>query len=299
MPPIKRSNDTRLKDDMWQECLDDCAGDEEEAKKQYQRIQESLLRQIKAKREQARVKRARADDYRDDDDEESDDGSVGLDEHDSSSGSTASESEESDHEAHNKPLMRWSKPGALARRVGVSQSVLRGWARANVVQTMVSPGGHRLFNVKSVERHIAAAAVTKKLRHNAQRQLLVYVRFDGVGLDQKQLDVKAEQIKSQVSKQFQSSCTESELQSCTIIVELESEAKRAAAQPGSQSTHKVAHTPGTRQLLQAICNRDRSRTLVVLRTVEDISCVPSTYAFFLLLCRNMGAEVQIFPELLQ
>jgi hypothetical protein len=168
---------------------------------------------------------------------------------------------------------------------------------------MISPGGHRLFNVASVKEYITSAATTiakptllpiaDKQPHD-QRQLLVYLRIHDIHQEQAQLEAIGDRIRSQVFERYHDSWTADELQSCVFIFELDPDEKEH--QPG-QGTPSFANTPGTRRLLQGICSRNQTRSLVVLQSEKDISNAPSTYAFFQLLCRNMNAAIEIVPEL--
>jgi hypothetical protein len=212
--------------------------------------------------------------------------------------------------------MRWAKPGILSRYVGVGQSVLRNWAKSNLVQTMVSRGGHRLFNVKSVKRYIAATAApacaatsTQDVQHEqstlraGERQIVVYLRLlrnQSTKLTKVEMQSISDQILAGVRQQYASTCSERELQACLVIVELETEAMRDARMlQGSQvaASEHISDTPGSRRLLRAICNRQRRQTLVVLQAAEDISSMPGAYSFFLILCRNMGATVDVVSNL--
>jgi len=203
--------------------------------------------------------------------------------------------------------VKWMKPGVLSRSLGVSQCVLRNWAKSNLVRTMVSPGGHRLFNIKSVQQHMKAAEGPNDMRKvkahdqaslaSGQRQIVVYIRLDSK-LDQAQLQAASEQIQAQLRQQLQSSCTENELHNSLLIFELEAVSSRAS----ERNAGHLADTLGTKKLLQAICNRKNispAGLLVILRVAEDISCVPSTYSLFMLLCRSMGVTVQIIPDLIK
>lgn len=314
--------------DLWQECLDDCLGDEVEAKKQHDKIIWAMERQQQKDEENKLMIRQRSNQQNSPSkrrrmaDHElnelgCDESAVSneSDESDSQSSATGSDSDsESDTELEgtseeqanrSKPQQQqqqqrsrsqllWSKPGALSYRVGVSQSVLRNWADTGVVQTMVSAGGHRLFNVKSVEQYIAKAAksrssiVQNRLRVD-QRQVLVYVRLNA-NRSKAQLQAAADQIQVRVINQLKDRCTEDELQSCNIIVELEADADRT-----NHTTNGFSDTPGVRQLLQAICTR--RRCLVVLQAIEDITTIPSTYTLLLMLCQSMGSSVEIAPGL--
>jgi phage terminase Nu1 subunit (DNA packaging protein) len=77
---------------------------------------------------------------------------------------SASESDsESETAAEEEPgeyhsTLQWIKPGQLSEQVGVSISVLRRWANSGAVRTLVSEGGHRLFNVASVVAYIEQQA---------------------------------------------------------------------------------------------------------------------------------------------
>jgi len=178
---------------------------------------------------------------------------------------------------------------------------------------MLSPGGHRLYNLKSIEQHIRSAAVQKQQMHpqvgeestslrDGERQIVVYARLDGNKLTDAQLQAASNDIRAKVETHYQHSCSESELQSCLIIVELEPDEN---SKRSKQYGHDFADTPGSRRLLQTICKRDFNgpsrgrRSMVVLQAAEDISSAPSAYAFFALLCRNMGAAIDIVPGLFE
>ncbi len=300
--------------------MDDCLGDEVQAKKQYNKIMQSIERQQQKVAETELRKPSAAADQRNsprnhscrsDDKHENEpdsDASASSDESSSQPGATTSDSESELEEADGKSIvarrskpiaqshgrqqqLRWSKPGVLSQRVGVSQSVLRNWADTGIVQSMVSAGGHRLFNVKSVERHIAKAAKSQTqstLRAN-QRQIIVYVRLNA-SRDEAQMQAAADTIGARLLNKYKDQSTENEQLPCKIIVDLE------------EGTHRTKHnlewfsdTLNVRQLLQSICNHRRCD--IVLQAVEDISAVPSTYAFFLLLCKCMGSTVHIVPDL--
>jgi len=109
-------------------------------------------------------------------------------------------------------------------------------------------------------------------------------------------------IKAQVMQRYRLVRTEDHLDASLFILELNSVAD---AKPGQQPQSDAEHgkcgpmsTPGMRKMLRTICERDRASGLrIVLRTSDDISAVPAAYAFFQLLCRCMGATIDIVPEL--
>ena len=304
-----------LAQDLWQDALDDNMGDETKAKQQYDRIMQSVARQTAqrrandlpntvAKRARMSLKRARKADSEVAESISSSDSERSG----SSESSSQSHSEQSSDEANidrdQVGNLKWMKPGALSRSLGVRQCVLRNWAKANVVRTMISPGGHRLFNIKSVQRHMEAAqGFTRKVKvpdqtrlPNGQQQIIVYMRLDDK-LDQAQLRAISDQVQAQLRQHLQSSCMENELQNSLLIFELETVSSHNSER---LSGGHLTDTPGTRRLLQAICNRKHSGgSLVVLRVAEDISYVPSTYSLFMLLCRSMGATVKIIPDLIK
>lgn len=273
---------------LWTDCLEDCARDEVKARQQYTKIVSSVARQLKHQRSAPNSPSP------------SDDSSQQDSESDSEDASTSNS--ESETKRRRVEDLKWEKPGALSRRVGIKQSVLRTLANAEVVQTMLSPGGHRWFNVASVMQYIASttknsknkkrrATVANKLPSD-QRQLLVYVRLHGADQSPAQLEAVSDRIRSQVLAHYKDSCTQDELESCIYIFELDSD------QPGHPVTvNHLSNTAGMRRLLKSICNRDQARSLVVLRSTDDVSSEPSTYSFFHQLCRNMNVSVDIVPEL--
>ena len=100
----------------------------------------------------------------------------------------------------------------------------------------------------------------------------------------------ADRIRAQVIDKYKEQRTEEELQSCLFLIEEESDAHRA-----SHTSNGFSDTPGVRDLLHMICSR--KRCLVILRDIEDITTVPTTYALLLLLCRNQGSEIEFVPSL--
>lgn len=359
--------------DLWQECLDDCAGDESQAKMLFEKITDSVAKQELQRQTRLR-KRARTGSNIENVDIEStsqakDDAESNSDSDEpiarlavrrsrnSSSHHCVQRESNADEDSqlstelagrkvHAEVLegeqnkfklnarhrlrkatvsLRWLKPGEVSQRVGISQSVLRNWAKAGVVMTMLSPGGHRLYNLKTVEQHIRSAGAVPKQQmlqqeagpgvpensdsdsessslRDGERQIVVYARLDGTKLTDQQLQATSNCIRTKVETHYQHSCSESELQSCLIIVELEPNDNSKRSQ---QNGHDFANTPGSRRLLQTICKRGSNgpargrRSMVVLQAADDISSVPSTYAFFTLLCRNMGATIEIVPGLFE
>lgn len=165
----------------FEEILEECQGDREEANRQYrmhldlaaqreaayaQQIQvvhgggaifgakELASKRVAQGSTEKRSNKSSSADLESSSESESDS--------ESSSGDATEESE-SEHEDSNDGLLQWLKPGQLSRQVGISISVLRRWANTGVVQTLVSEGGHRLFNMASVTEYIAqqAAKATK------------------------------------------------------------------------------------------------------------------------------------------
>jgi len=306
--------------DLWQDSLNDNMGNEKEAKQQYDRIIQSVARQQAqrranslpnpvAKRARISSRQARNVDSEVEDSEtvsSSNSGSSGNSKFSLQSDSEQSEGgDKASIELIQNQAVKWMKPGVLSRSLGVSQCVLRNWAKSNLVRTMVSPGGHRLFNIKSVQQHMKAAeglyGTGKVKAHDqaslasGQRQIVVYIRLDS-NLDHAQLQSASEQIQGELRQQLQSSCTKNELQNSLLIFELETVSSRTS----ERNAGHLADTLGTKRLLQAICNRKNpAGLLVVLRVADDISCVPSTYSLFMLLCRSMGVTVQIIPDLIK
>ncbi len=294
--------------DMWQECLDDYLGDEVQAKLVYDRVMQSLARHqdflARNSRRKARqhVNRARHDSSQSEADTSASADSSESDSIESSSDSesskSTSDSEESDNEEQKKSKLKWSKPGVLSKRVGVGLSILRNWAKANLVRTIVSSGGHRLFHVQSVLQHIQQAATSSKPKrrrlqasNSAKKklQLVAYVCMDITNRNETQLQAVGEQIKNQVLQHYKIS-----EDNCSIIVGLRTDAKGAEPLVAGQAI-QLTDTSCTRLLLSKISSCSCSK--IVLRRTEDISSTPSTYAFFSLLCQTMGISVEIVPEL--
>jgi hypothetical protein len=298
--------------DMWQECLDDYVGDEVQAKLVYDRVMQSLARcedlpaKDSCRQARRRAKRARHDSSQSEADASASAHSTENTDSDPSYSNSQFNHSTSDSEVgedgdseQQKLKLKWCKPGALSRRVGVGLSVLRNWAKANLVRTIVSPGGHRLFHVQSVLQHIEQGkdSFSKARRNklqvpntaNTKFQLVAYVCVDMSNRNRAQLEAVGEQITSQVIQHY--GITED---NCSIVVELQTDAKRPE-QLSTSKTVQVTDTPGIRLLLTKISSRSCSK--VVLRRTEDISSTPSTYAFFLLLCQSLNISVEIVPEL--
>jgi len=135
---------------------------------------------------------------------------------------------------------------------------------------------------------------------SAECQLLVYMRLSGASDDEARLNAMGESIKAQVLQRYRPARTKDHLDASLFILELEADAE-PGQHPQSDAEHGKCgpiNTPGMRKMLRAICERDRATRLrIVLRSSDDISAVPAAYAFFQLLCRCMGATIDIVPEL--
>jgi hypothetical protein len=350
---------------LWQECLDDCAGNEGQATQQYDRIINALTRHMQHQEQQQQQQAGsvrQASKYADDISDASryrsvtrqqkrqkvaaiveakldDDSKVPFDD-DAASGlrlpngisspdelSHSCVSESSDHSdglyknVSARCKLKWCKPGIVSKLVGVSHSVLRSWAKAKLVTTMVSSGGHRLYHLQSVRRYIAAAlpataAATQPIKTPVDEpqsaadadqhlltkyQLLVYMRLSGASDDKVRLKTMSESIKTQVLQRYQFMRMEDHPDASLFILELDAMADAEPGQPQSGAVHgkrSSMNTVGMRRMLRTICKPDQASGLkVVLRSSDDISPVPAAYAFFQLLCRCMGATIDIVPEL--
>ena len=289
---------------MMQECLDDCLGNEEDAKQQYSKMMKALARHQAFEKEKHLNRRAaqsasslkstrRNKRARHEPSQSRSNSGVSNSSSNSESESAVSTSESEDEQ----PKLKWCKPGALSRRLGISISILRNWAKAKVVRSMVSSGGHRLFHVKSVLQYIKASSLDKdsaSLPVRAQSPVkpssarhVVYVRMKRGKRTQDELKAMGEQLTSELVKHYQI-CEDNFF----ILVDLDS---KQADQPGREDT--LTDNDMTRELLKKIC--DRSCSTVVLQRAEDISSIPSSYALFCLLCRNSGVTIEVLPELCQ
>lgn len=287
---------------LWSECMEDCARGQAKAEQQYSRITQSVLKVLQ-QRAKANVQQPFSPELQPLQPAEN---SAPL-EH-----SIEIEDPESE-------TVKWEKPGALARRVGIKQTMLRTLADAQAVETMISPGGHRLFNIASVLQYISSQSSTSKEASSSKRrkrdhaasaaalsdssirlqdpmssfgtrQLLVFVRLSGADQSQVKQDAAASEIQSQVFAHMEWPCTKQEMESCSFLLELESD------EPG-QPFSSLFNTVSTRNLLKHICSREYTRTLLILRTLDDIASEPSTRSLFKQLCRNMNVSIQLLPQL--
>jgi len=308
-------------DQLWRDCLSDCAyaTSPDAARQLFSKIAQAVAKQINCQHVQLAT-----------------DASVTHDQSVSHSAAHASSapaalisnsrnptsdasdvSSSSSDDCEDGLLLKWEKPGALARRVGVKQSVLRTLADAHAVKTMMSPGGHRLFNVASVLYYInsqssASKEVSSSVRNTKRRkrddatvatasasmltsssnarQLLVFMRLGGADQSQAKQNAAASEIQSQVFAHMKGPCTRGEMESCSFFLELDSD------EPG-QTASSLFNTPATRNLLKCICSREHARSLLILRTFDDISSEPSTCSLFKRLCSNMNVLIQLLPQL--
>jgi hypothetical protein len=159
-----------------------------------------------------------------------------------------------------------------------------------VVKTMVSPGGHRLFNVASVLDYFSSQSYKSNVR-----QLIVFVRLDLGGGDQSQdkLDAAVSEYQSQVLARMKEPCTEEEKESCNLLLESLSSDDYDPGHPFPA----LFNTEATRKLLKCICSRKHTRSHLILRTWDDISSEQSTCALFKLLCRKMSVSIELLPQL--
>lgn len=196
--------------------------------------------------------------------------------------------------------MKWSKPGVTSQLVGVSSSILRNWANAGVVKTIISEGGHRLFNVDSVKRHMeenatkAAEQATKRMKQASQpTRILVFVRVPNskrttLALEHQQLLI--DNVKTQIMKNYPKQ-PNTELRASDVITAV----THSTAERTRCTTAVAGDSAGLLQLFRSMLQSRRSR--VVLKDTKDVSDVPSTYALFECMCCSMNITIEIVPEL--
>jgi hypothetical protein len=283
---------------MMQECLDDCLGNEEAANQQYSKMMKALARYQASDKEKRLNRRAsksvsslkstrKNKRARHEPSQSISNSSASNSGSNSESESAVSTSESEDEQ----PKLKWCKPGVLSRRLGISISILRNWAKAKVVRSMVSSGGHRLFHVKSVLQYIKASSLDKDsagaqipVKPSSARHV-VYVRMKRGKRTQDELKTMGEQLTRELVQHY-------EIPEDNFFILVDRDSKQAD-QPGREDM--FADNDMTRELLKKIC--DRSCSTVVLQRAEDISSIPSSYALFCLLCRNSGVTIEVLPEL--
>jgi len=218
------------------------------------------------------------------------------------------ESEADDSDDGAASPVQWSKPGATSQLLGVSASVLRSWADSGAVQTIVSAGGHRLFNVQSVKQHIKASAIKaaeqadqRMKRADEKIKVIVFVKLrpeklgQGKGnLEQANVAAVIAKMKQHILKSFNPQPMLQQLRASDILVSLVAvKDVHAAVRPSTFAD--LPHYADLLRLFQTI--QKYSRTKVVLQATADISSVPSTYTLFECICKSLHADVLIVPTL--
>ncbi len=214
------------------------------------------------------------------------------------------------------PKLQWSKPGALSLLVGVSASILRSWADSGVVQTIVSAGGHRLFNVQSVRQHIETSAIEAAEQANQRikraeenTRVLVFVKLQssaemlrfGTGIANSvplsvTVAAATQNMKQRILNNFALVHSECEkLRASDIIIALPSADNSRAVGHGPPVSDNLPNRPDLLRLFQTL--QRHGRTKVVLQAPADISSVPSTYSLFECICKCLRAEIEIVPSL--
>lgn len=226
----------------------------------------------------------------------SDSGAVSEIDSDVTSESTSDADSDSDGFGVLSSQLQWCKPGAAAQLVGVSSSILRNWANTGAVQTIVSKGGHRLFEIESIKLHIqenaarATEQAEKRMKQVARRvRVFVFVTLSNVKRElstpehEQQLQSDVANVKAQIMKSYHPT-SNSELKEHDVIV-----------MTPSTNNDNLCSTAEMIRLLQ--CLQKCSRSTVVLKTTKDVSNVPSTYLLFQCICRSLNATIEIVPEL--
>ena len=211
----------------------------------------------------------------------------------STAGGDAAEASESEPKEDNDGLLQWLKPGQLSRQVGISISVLRRWANTGLVQTLVSEGGHRLFNVASVTDYIAqqlaktsvtAAECQAAANDTCESAAAVFVRLPTVKKASTLLsDQKASSPMQDAAKHVQQQIR-SAFPSSKIIIELP-EIPLADFQQRNSLDRLHAYL------------RKQQVSKLILRTTRDISDDSVAYALFEWVCARHDVAIEIIPNL--
>lgn len=307
------------------EILEECLGDREEADKQY-RVHLDLA----AKREAAYLRATRAESKLKDQVPESKQNEAAVtvsystsadkqeeqqqsvlhdsagprerceakDESDVESNSTCESDEESEfgNNENSGLSLQWMKPGQLSQQVGINISILRRWANIRAVRTIVSAGGHRLFNVASVINYIkqqeskaasdpslikgdvrgAPVAIFIRVPNNVK---LRSIQSESRKVTDSTVSVHRQDAVAHVKQQLQSACPSSKL-----IIELPDI-------PLKDFRHRDCLT----RLYAYVTKQQISK--ILLKTPDDISDDATAYALFEWICLKHDVLIDVIPDL--
>jgi len=174
--------------------------------------------------------------------------------------------------------LKWAKPKQMSEMVGVSMSVLRRWAQSKAVETLVSEGGHRSFSVQSVKDYIEAAA-TKAKPLNSINSTLIFVHIasssDSDCSEDDTVTSRATRIKAQLTAEYPSAKT---------IIE-------AAEAPLSDYNQR----PGLNRLYKYLDKHQIGQ--LVVQNPRDITETQDGFRLFEWFCNKHDVEVVVDPKL--
>jgi len=213
----------------------------------------------------------------------------------SSSTSESDEESEVDNNGNSGHSLQWMKPGQLSQQVGINISILRRWANIKAVRTIVSAGGHRLFNVASVVNYIKqqeskAATEPSVIKDDVRGAVAIFVRLptnvnlrsiqsESRKVTDSNVSVRRQDAVAHVKRQLQSAYPSSKL-----IIEL-------PEIPLKDFRHRDCLT----RLYAYVTKQQISK--ILLKTPDDISNDAAAYAMFEWICLKHDVLIDITPEL--
>lgn len=217
-------------------------------------------------------------------------------ESDSDSDATAT-----DEENESQSTLQWMKPGQLSLQVGVSISVMRRWANSGLVRTLVSAGGHRLFNVASVVDYIEQQATEASVGERNQvspndasgSDVVIFVRLPNRAGDLP----KSQNLKATLLSNDQSASTRMRDAARHVQQQLRS------VFPSSKLIIELPEIPledfhhrNSLNRLHAYLRKQQVSKLI-LCTTHDISQNAVVYALFEWMCAKHNVAIETVPNL--
>ena len=221
-------------------------------------------------------------------------------ESDSASDSDSDTAAEEEADEHHSTL-QWIKPGQLSGQVGVSISVLRRWANSGAVRTLVSEGGHRLFNVASVVDYIEQQAANSSAvgrGHVSQddakgSDVLIFVRLP----DRAGVVAKMQEDKTAALSDAHSTSTRMRDAAKLVHQQLQS------AFPSSKLIIELPEVPLEEFHHRNSLNRlhtyftKRQVSKLILGSTQDISKSSVAYKLFEWMCAKHDVTIEVVPNL--
>ena len=215
-------------------------------------------------------------------------------ESDSTSGSD--EENEVDNNENSGHSLQWMKPGQLSQQVGINISILRRWANLRAVRTIISAGGHRLFNVASVvnyikQQELKAASEPSLIKDDVRgAPVVIFVRVPN--------NVKLRSIQSESRKVTDSAAS---VHRQDTVAHMQQQLR--SAYPSSKLIIELPEIPlkdfrhrdCLTRLYALITKQQISK--ILLKTPDDISDDATAYALFEWICAKHDVAITVVPDL--